>query len=107
MNTPEEEKINARIEEVRLTTGLTATDFAKKIGVKPNTYLVTVNYSRRKPGIELLQAILRTFKVSPRWLLLGEGFMWDIEKIQQLGNEQTLIETARAILSQISQKGTG
>jgi len=103
----EEDKINARIEEVRLTTGLNATDFAKKIGVKPNTYLVTVNYSRRKPGVELIQAILSTFQVSARWLMLGEGFMWDIDKIKDSGDEQTLIDTARAILTRISQKGTG
>lgn len=96
----EEQKINIRIEELRETTDLNPTDFARKIGFKPNTYLITVAYNRRKPGIDLLQAVLRSYKVSARWLLLGEGNMWD-STINMKDSEESLINTARSLLKQI------
>jgi len=102
----EAEKINARIEEIRKTTDLNPTDFARKIGILPNTYMITVNYNRRKPCIELIQAILKSYQVSARWLMLGEGFMWDIETNMD-NSDDNLLNAARSILSQIAHKGTG
>lgn len=98
--TQDEVAINTRIEELRLTTGLIPSDFARHIGVKPNTYLVTVTYCRRKPPIELMQAVLRKYKISARWLMLGEGGMWDYHKINKETPEM-LINTAKSIMTQI------
>lgn len=94
--------INNRIEEIRKTTGLIPSDFARHIGVKPNTYLVTVTYSRRKPPIELMQAVLKHYKVNARWLLLGEGGMWDTYLIKENSDPSQLINTAKSIITQLS-----
>ena len=100
--TDNEIAINKRIEELRLTTGLNATDFARSIGVRPNTYLVSITYSRRKPSIELMQAVMRRYMISGRWLLLGDGAMWDKSKVSQNEDMQSLIATAKSIMQQVS-----
>ena len=100
--TKDEIAINERIEQLRETTGMIATDFARHLGVIPNTYLVTVVYNRRKPPIELMQAILRKYKISARWLILGEGSMWDYHLIKTETNPAELIETAKGIINQLS-----
>lgn len=98
------EEISKRIELIRQTTSMYPTEFARHLGMLPNTYLKTVQYHQRKPTIEMIQVILSKYPVSARWLLTGEGVMFEkpVENVDD--SPEKLLEMAKSILSRIHDK---
>lgn len=64
--------------------GLTQSRLAEILEIQPAN-ISHILSGRSKPGFELLQKILRRFpRLSPDWLLLGQGEMYRAEGDQQL-----------------------
>lgn len=65
-----------RIRQILSISGLSETQFAKKIGVPQNTLWRQLNDRSRKLSLETVLAVLNTFKdIDSNWLLRGEGDM--------------------------------
>lgn len=94
--------LNKRIIEVMVKLNHSKSSFASALEV--SLPLIThITTGRNKPGIELIQRILTVFnEINPRWLLLGEGEMYEkaTEKIDyselkvQLNQFKVLINNA-------------
>lgn len=69
------DELNKRIVELMARFNHSKSSLASALGV--SLPLIThITTGRNKPGIDILQKVLSTFKqVDPRWLLLGEGNM--------------------------------
>lgn len=69
--------------------GLTQSRLAEILEIQPAN-ISHILSGRSKPGFELLQKILRRFpRLSPDWLLLGQGEMYRAEGDQQLTASST------------------
>lgn len=64
--------IGGRLFEVRKARGLNQTDVAQEIDI---SHGALVNYEKgmREPPASVILAFARAYKVSPAWLLTGEG----------------------------------
>lgn len=71
-----------RLMELIVTLGLNKNSFAMKIGLSDNATIVRiVNDPTRGASFPVLQAIMTAFpEVNPRWLILGEGEMFEKEE---------------------------
>lgn len=69
-------EISQRINNVLKNSELTVKEFVKKIEVTEQTFY---NYTsgRSKPSSDILEKIVKSFDISPSWLLIGEGEMLD------------------------------
>lgn len=64
-----------RIQKIIDEKALSLNAFAQEIGVNRST-ISHILTGRNKPSVEVLQKILKRFsKISPNWLLLGNGGM--------------------------------
>jgi len=70
------ESIGQRIRHLRKSIGLSAKEFAKRIGIS-RSYLTDIENDRVKPPDRILQLISHTFGVSYEWLKYGKGEMWE------------------------------
>lgn len=68
-----------RIEYLRNFIGLNKSRFSSEIGMKPQTYNNFIGSQGSKPNIELISGIVNTFGVNPKWLLNGNGPIFDEE----------------------------
>ena len=68
-------------------------DFAKELGINPNT-LRSYENGRSIPNQELLQQICVQFSVSPAWLLLGNGPMRTAKASSEETKEQPSIPSS-------------
>lgn len=66
-------------------------DFAKALGINPNT-LRNYENGRALPNQEILERICVNFSVSPEWLLLGRGPMHAERK--KVGEESDVVSVA-------------
>jgi transcriptional regulator with XRE-family HTH domain len=66
---------NKRITIARKASGLSKTDFAKRVGVSNPTVTDWENGEIKKLEAENLLNICEVLSVSPRWLQFGEGSM--------------------------------
>ena len=65
-----------RIEQVMASEKMSATQFAKEIGVKAGTLSNIIN-GRNNPSLDVLQRVLNRFRtLSSDWLILGIGAMY-------------------------------
>ena len=73
------DELNKRIIELMIRLALNKSSFAKELDV--SLPLIThITSGRNKPGLDIIQKILSTFKqISPDWLLLGKGEMYKVE----------------------------
>jgi transcriptional regulator with XRE-family HTH domain len=69
--------LNSRFIELMVKTGHSKSTFAKELDV--SLPLIThITNGRNKPGMELIQKILTVYPdLNARWLLLGEGEMFE------------------------------
>lgn len=69
-----------RIQKIIDAEGITAAEFADMIGVQRSNVSHVLN-GRNNPGFSFIQKVLETFpKVNSRWLLTGEGELYNNEK---------------------------
>lgn len=87
--------IGTRIKEVLKEAKQTQSSAAALLGVGYST-LKTYLLNKRLPNSMLLEMICRVYKVKPRWLLLGEGEMFEFEKIKYDRLRKESIERAVA-----------
>lgn len=72
MNKEQARAIIERVEQVRQGHRLNKSDFARRLGLKPQTYNNFIGAQGSKPSAALIVGLLRAFPdVRPRWLLLG------------------------------------
>lgn len=67
--------MNGRIKELRKQLKLNQNEFAKKIGLAPNT-ITNYETGRRNPSDAIIFSICREFNVNKEWLCTGEGDMF-------------------------------
>lgn len=73
---PEDTAIIDRCEEVRRAAGLIKSRFSESLGLKAQTYSNFIGGQCSKPNVELVRGAIAVYKVSPMWLLFGEGDMF-------------------------------
>jgi DNA-binding XRE family transcriptional regulator len=72
-----DKKMENRIQNIIEKYSLSSNAFAQEIDVNRSTVSHILS-GRNKPSIEVLQKILKRFpEVSPNWLLLGQGSIFD------------------------------
>lgn len=64
-----------RIKELRKSLGLNQTEFAKKLGIAPNT-ISSYESGVCEPSTAILLSIVREFGCNETWLRTGEGEMF-------------------------------
>lgn len=65
------------------TEGLTAGEFADKIGVQRSSVSHVLN-GRNNPGFSFIQKILDTYpEINSRWLLTGVGDIYDVDAVSK------------------------
>jgi transcriptional regulator with XRE-family HTH domain len=62
-----------RVERVRMSLKLNKSQFAKLVGLTPQTYNNFVGAQGSKPNVELLHGIVTQVGVNPLWVLTGKG----------------------------------
>lgn len=62
-----------RVERVRVSLKLNKSQFAKLVGLTPQTYNNFVGAQGSKPNVELLHGIVTQIGVNPLWVLTGKG----------------------------------
>ena len=90
-----------RIKEVREHTGLSATDFGAKIGIKKSSVSL-LESGKNNPSERTILAICREFNVNETWLRTGAGSMLDDSKpsiLARLSEEKQLTPREQAIVS--------
>lgn len=81
-----------RIKELRKSLGLNQTEFAKRLGIAPNT-ISSYEGGTIVPSNSIIKSICREFHVSETWLRTGAG-----EMRRPVSREQALGDGIRAIL---------
>lgn len=64
-----------RIRDVIISTGLSDSEFAKQIEIPQSTF-ANMFIRQSDPKAEILEKIVKVFKVNANWLLTGEGTMF-------------------------------
>jgi repressor LexA len=79
------QSLGERVMEIIYHYRLNKNSFSKKIGLINNSIIVRlVNDPERGLSLELLQRIITEFPdISPRWLLMGEGDMFEVKKVPE------------------------
>lgn len=93
--------MNERIKEVRAHTGLSATDFGAKIGIKKSSVSL-LESGKNNPSERTILAICREFGINEHWLRTGEGEMLDEANpslISRLAKEKNLSQREQAVIS--------
>ncbi len=72
--------IPARLKDLRLKLALTGEEIAKILNISSKSWW-RYEYGEAEPGILFLVRLVKIFKVSPLWLLTGEGEMFLEEKV--------------------------
>lgn len=67
--------MNERIKAVRKCAGLKQSEFAERLGIKPNT-VTSYETGLRVPSDAIVTSICREFRVREEWLRTGEGEMF-------------------------------
>ena len=67
--------MNERIKAVRKSAGLKQSEFAERLGIKPNT-VTSYETGLRVPSDAIVTSICREFRVRETWLRTGEGEMF-------------------------------
>ncbi len=67
--------IPARLRDLRLKLALTGEEMAKNLNISSKSWW-RYEYGEVEPGILFLVRLVKIFKVSPVWLLTGEGEMF-------------------------------
>ncbi|MEH0156227.1 hypothetical protein V6R21_18905 [Limibacter armeniacum] len=70
----QEEKINERIKKILVMSGLSKSDFARSIGVTPQTLNNVIGPKQSSPNATILANIITTYSsINHIWLLTGSG----------------------------------
>jgi len=66
--------VGKRIKWIREDSGLKIREFMPLAGIKSSGHLTHIERDEKEPGYKILLSIASNFrKISPRWLLTGEG----------------------------------
>jgi transcriptional regulator with XRE-family HTH domain len=68
-----------RLKELRATLNLSQKNFAKQLGIAAS-FLSELEKGKTKPGYNFLINLYETFDISPSWVLLGKGSMYQDKK---------------------------
>jgi transcriptional regulator with XRE-family HTH domain len=69
-----------RLKELRATLNLSQKNFAKQLGIAAS-FLSELEKGKTKPGYNFLINLYETFDISPSWVLLGKGSMYQDKKM--------------------------
>ena len=78
-----------RIKAIRKESGLTMTEFGKRLGVSMN-YVYMMESGRREPSTATARELCRQFSIDEHWLATGEG---------EMHRRKTISEAAEAVSS--------
>lgn len=78
-----------RIRAIRKESGLTMTEFGKRLGVSMN-YVYMMESGRREPSTATARELCRQFSIDEHWLETGEG---------EMHRRKTISEAAEAVSS--------
>jgi len=67
--------ISSRLKNLRLKLALTGEEIARILNISSKSWW-RYEYGEAEPGILFLVRLVKIFKVSPQWLLTGEGEMF-------------------------------
>lgn len=74
-----------RIEQVKVSLGLTSRQFAAEIQVQPGT-ISNMMSGRNNPSLEVMRRIMDRYPtLNPEWLISGRGDMWRTVPGEQAG----------------------
>ena len=69
------EKFFERLQVLRKALNLSGEEIAKKLEIAPRVWW-RYEYGETEPGVAFIVKLIKIFKVSPVWLLTGEGEMF-------------------------------
>lgn len=72
-------EIHERIRELRKMEKLSQTKFGEKLGVSKDV-ITNIEYGRVEPKQLLINYLCKTFNVNKKWLLTGEGEIYEISQ---------------------------
>jgi len=100
--------MNKRIAALIRTKGLTASEFARIVGVQPSS-ISHVLSGRNKPSLDFIIRILKTYPdIDPDWLLLGQGHMLkEVIPVDQTMGNGAVQKTNPPAVTEISEQLTG
>lgn len=100
--------METRIKEIRKASGLTQTQFGKRIGLKGNT-ITNYETGLRIPSEAAILSICREFNVNRAWLESGEGEMFasrdpdaTIDKIVERYNESDVFRSILEVYARLT-----
>lgn len=79
MKLEDPKEVGKRLKAVRFELEISQKDFAAMLDIS-GSYLSELESGKTKPGFNFLVLITQSLKVSPIWLLLGEGPMFLVKK---------------------------
>lgn len=76
-------EIHERIRELRKMEKLSQTKFGEKLGVSKDV-ITNIEYGRVEPKQLLINYLCKIFNVNKKWLLTGEGEIYEISQEEDL-----------------------
>ena len=76
---PYKKVMSERIKILRKRLGLLQKDFARQLGISMTT-ISTIEIGGQLPTVPIIIGLMNTFRISPFWLLKGEGEMFIKDK---------------------------
>lgn len=98
-------KVVDRIESLRTSLKLKKRAFCEQIGFSEKTYGQMTGPRKSRPNLELISVITEKFGVSPAWLLMGAGPMYQGEEAGQV-NEGEVVYIPRLDVQASAGDGT-
>lgn len=93
--------ISERILEIRLSTGLSATAFAKALDYPQRTY-ASYESGDRKPPIEFLTLLIKKYNINANWLLLGIGNKYLPDNYAEKTIKEKMLQTKNTLGAKIN-----
>lgn len=93
--------ISEKILEIRQSTGLSATAFAKALDYPQRTY-ASYEAGDRKPPIEFLTLLIEKYNINANWLLLGIGNKYLPDNYAEKTIKEKMLQTKNTLGAKIN-----